>query len=348
MIGSSRLRREYVRGLCEETATTTKMAEDCYKTLGVRRDASQAEIQKAYRDLARKYHPDLHPDEKDAKKKFQKIQNAFDVLNDPEKREMYDRYGSSFQTRGAGGPQGAHTYTWSPGGGFGGFNPEDIDFGQFFGERFGAEPGGGLGDIFKQFTRGAGRARTKTGAGRNRGADIEHELEIPFNTAILGGDAQITVQRPGGRTETLTVKIPVGIEDGKKIRLRGQGEPAPGGGTPGDLLLTVRVAPHPHFERRGKHLYVKVPVTLAEAALGAKIDVPTPKGTVSLRIPPGTSSGTKLRVKGHGVAARDGQSGDLLAEVQIVLPKAMDESTRQALGQLNLPYGGNPRANLRW
>ena len=159
---------------------------------------------------------------------------------------------------------------------------------------------------------------------------------------------QITVQRPGGKTETLAVKIPPGIEDGKKIRIRGHGQPAPRGGTPGDILLTVRVQPHPYFHRRGNQLHVRVPVTLGEAAAGAKVDVPTPRGTVTLSVPPGSSSGTKLRVKGHGVTPKNGPPGDLLAEIQIVLPKQLSDADRQAIRQIDQHYAQNPRSDLRW
>ncbi len=331
----------------------TEMAEDYYKTLGVSRSASQADIQKAYRELARKYHPDMNPDDKTAKKKFQEVQAAFDALNDPKKREMYDRYGSSFETMGQGGPQ--YTYSWGgpggagPGGaGPGGFSPEDIDFSQFFGERFGepAPGGGGFADLFSQFRRSSTGARKP--AAPPRGADLHHELQIPFNTSITGGDVEITLQRQSGKTETLSVKIPPGIEDGKKIRLRGKGEPAPRKGTPGDILLTVRVAPHACFHRRGNHLHVKVPVTLAEAVLGAKVDVPTPKGMVTLSVPAGTSSGAKLRVKGHGVAPKNGSPGDLLAEIQIVLPHEIGDDDRTAIEAFDKRYPLEPRKGLRW
>lgn len=330
------------------------MAKDYYKVLGVRRDASQADIQKAYRDLARKYHPDLHPDEKDAKKKFQEVQSAFDVLNDPEKRELYDRYGSSFETMGAGGPRGGgpYTHTWKsgPGGGPGGFRFEDIDFSQFFGDRFGAEQGGGFADIFKQFRPSSGRGRRASGAKAARGADVEHEIRVPFTTSIAGGQAEIAVRRQSGKVETIKLKIPPGIEDGKKLRLGGQGEAGPGGAKPGDLLVTVRVVPHAHFQRRGNHLHLAVPVTLAEAALGAKIDVPTPKGTVTLRVPPGTSSGARLRVKGHGVPAHAGEpAGDLMAEVQILIPKDLDEAERETLKKIDQRHPlPDVRADLRW
>jgi len=321
------------------------MAEDYYKTLGVRRDASQSDIQKAYRDLARKYHPDMNPNDETAKRKFQEVQQAFDVLNDPEKREMYDRYGSSFETMGAGGPREGAGPAWQ--GAPGGFQFEDFDFGQFFGERFGEQQttGGGFADLFGQFRRPGGR--TARGAPR-RGADLAYELQVPFQTAVKGGEAQITVQRATGKTETISVKIPPGIEDGKKIRIRGQGEPGPRGGSAGDILITVRVAPHPFFQRRGNHLHVKVPVTLAEAALGATIDVPSPKGTVSLHLPQGTSSGTKLRARGQGVAPKGATAGDLIAEVQVVMPKDLTDADRQMLQEIGQRHPQTPREKLRW
>lgn len=320
------------------------MAEDYYKTLGVSRGASQAEIQKAYRDLARKYHPDMNPDDKDAKAKFQQIQAAFDVLNDAEKREMYDRYGSSFETMGRGGPK--YTYSWGGEPGAGGFSPEDIDFTQFFGERFGQQQSpGGFADLFSQFRRGG--AERKAAAPR-RGADIHHDLQIPFATAIVGGEVEITLRRQSGKTETLSVKIPPGIEEGKKIRLRGKGEAGPRGAPPGDILITIQVAPHPGFQRRGNNLHVKVPVTLAEAALGAKIDIPTPKGTVAVTVPPCTSSGAKLRVKGLGVVPNSGSPGDLYAEVQIILPKDLGPEDREAIAALDKRHPSSPRKDLRW
>jgi DnaJ-class molecular chaperone len=330
----------------------TAMAEDYYQTLGVPRNASQAEIQKAYRDLARKHHPDMNPEDRGAKKRFQAIQKAFDILNDPQKRELYDRYGSAFETIGVGG---AHPgQGWGPGPNAGtepgsrGFNPEEADFAQFFGERFGAA-GIDLGELFGQGRRGTGRGRRRGTARQARGGDLTADLALPFTVAVTGGRAEIAVPRPPAGRETIAVTIPPGIEDGKKIRLRGQGEPLPGG-TPGDLILTVRVQRHPYFQRKGSELIVRVPVTLAEAALGSKVDVPTPKGTVSLRVPPGTSSGTKLRVKGHGVPARtkNGQAGDLLAEIQIVLPKQLDAVAQGLVRQLDQQQKLEPRARLRW
>jgi len=324
------------------------MPQDYYKVMGVPRDASQADIQKAYRELARKYHPDMNPNDRGAKKKFQELQAAFEVLNDPQKREMYDRYGSSFETMGAGGPRGGAWGTGPRSGFTGREGFEDIDLSQFFGQRFGGEPEAGFAEVFSRFRSGPGRTRrTRPGTPR-RGEDYHQEITIPFNTAVNGGEVRLGLQRPDATEETLSVRIPAGIAEGKKIRLRGQGGPSLGGGPPGDLLLTVRVTPHPYFQRRGNHLHVKVPVTLAEAALGAQVDVPTPKGMVSLRVPPGTSSGTKLRIKGHGVAPASGPAGDLMAEIQIVLPKGLDDASREMIRQIDARYPQNPRTDLRW
>ncbi|MBM4090476.1 MAG: J domain-containing protein [Planctomycetes bacterium] len=333
------------------------MEEDYYRILGTRRDASQAEIQRAYRDMARKYHPDMNPDDAKAKEKFQRIQRAFDVLNDPEKREMYDRYGSSFDSTAAGGRPGGGWQGFQAGGAGGGF--EDIDFAQMFGGR-GADA---FADIFRQFTGGraqggrgqggrgqGGRGQGGRGQARQseRGTDLQHEIEVPFRTAISGGEASLAIQRPDGNVEHISVKIPPGIEDGQKVRVRGKGGPSRRDGTPGDIVLKVRVAAHPNFRRRGNHLEVTVPVTLAEAALGAKIDLPTPKGTITLTVPPGTSSGRRLRVKGLGVQPRKGAQGDLYAEVQIVLPAHLDDEALDHIRQIGHRHPLNPRTDLRW
>ncbi|HUY91896.1 MAG TPA: DnaJ C-terminal domain-containing protein [Pirellulales bacterium] len=317
------------------------MAEDYYKTLGLSRDASQADIDKAYAKLARKYHPDVNPDDKTAKKKFQAVQAAYDVLKDPSKREMYNRYGSSFEQMGGGGPQPGPQWR-AAGAGPGG---AEFDFSQLFG----GEGAGGFADLFGQFRRGApgGPGRRGRAAGRAPGADLHSEVQIPFNLAVTGGETHLSISRPSGQVETLSVKIPKGIEDGKKIRLRGQGE-AGAGGARGDILLTVRVAAHPWFTRRGEHLYVRVPVSLREAAEGATVDVPTPQGTVALRIPPGVSSGKKLRIKGHGVAASGKPAGDLFAELQVVLPAKLDEASLEAIRQIDAKHPVHPRRELRW
>ncbi len=315
------------------------MDEDYYKILGVKRNASQAEIQRAYRDLARKYHPDMNPDDKTAKEKFQRVQQAYDVLGTPEKREMYDRYGSSFQSAGA-GPAGGAYRTYQTGG-TAGF--EEFDFSQLFGGRGGSAS---FADIFQQFGGGTTQRRHKPRP--QRGTNLEASLEVPFATAVSGGEAVLTVQRPNGKVESITVKIPAGIEDGKKIRLRGQGDPSPTGGPPGDLLIRIHVAPHPYFKRRGHDLEIAVPVTLAEAALGAKVDVPTPKGTVTLTVPPNTSSGRRLRIKGHGVPRSGGANGDLYVEIHIALPAKIDDKTAEWIRAIDEHNPMNPRAGLMW
>lgn len=316
------------------------MAEDYYATLGIGNSASEDDIRKAYRELARKYHPDLNPDDARAKEKFQQVQSAFDVLSDTKKREMYDRYGSAYESMGAGG---AGPQPWANAGG-GGPNV-DINLEDLFGG--GGGGGGGFADLFKQFGQRGRRQQTRRQA-PSRGANIEHELTVPFTSAVLGGEAQIAVRRGNGQMETLQVKIPAGIEDGKKIRLRGQGEASVDGGPTGDILIKVRTAPHPHFRRQGKRLDLRVPITLNEALGGAKVDVPTPHGTITLTVPPGTSSGKKLRLKGQGVQPAKGSPGDLLAEIQIVLPPDLTTADREQVESILSKYSDNPRADLLW
>jgi DnaJ-class molecular chaperone len=320
------------------------MEEDFYKILGLSRNANAEEIQKAYRKLARKYHPDVNPD-KNAKAKFQQVQRAYDVLNDPEKREMYDRYGSSFESAAAGsGPTGGtwRTYTTGPGdaGGFEGF-----DFSQIFGGSRADTP---FGDFFRQYESDQPAGGRRAGGRSRRGADLRHELTIPFNTAVTGGEARLRIHRPNGKEESITVKIPAGIDQGQTIRLRGQGELGPRNGVPGDLFITVHVSPHPFYRRKGLDLEVNVPVTLGEAALGTKIDVPTPHGVVSVKVPAATSSGKRLRIKGYGVAKPDGEKGDLYAEIQIELPSRLDNGSIELVRKFDQQNPMNPRADLRW
>jgi curved DNA-binding protein len=322
------------------------MAKDYYATLEVPRDASPDDIQKGYRKLARKYHPDMNPDDATAKKKFQEVQSAFEVLSDAEKRKLYDQYGSNYEAMSAGGPGGQPggqwRYTTSTG-------PQTypFDLNDMFGEG-GPEvegEGGGFADLFRHLGRGRGGRRA---ARAERGNDLRAELTVPFATAVLGGQAALSVQRHDGNIEQIKVKIPSGIEDGKKIRLRGQGEPGVGEAPAGDILITIRVSPHPLFRRTGSRLDVRVPVTLAEAALGAKVDLPTPHGTITLSVPPNTSSGTRLRIKGHGVRPVDRPAGDLFAEIEIVLPPDLSEEERTQLADISAHHPQQPRAELRW
>lgn len=323
------------------------MAEDYYKTLGVSREASKDEIQKAYRQLAKKYHPDLNPDDKTAKQKFQEVQQAYDVLSDEKKRPMYDQFGPAFEQAGQGGYSGQVPPGW-----------EGVDFSQMFGG------GGGQGgasprdieDLLRQFTGGGfGDGGASTGGPRRRGrrssqpgADLAHEMEVPFIKAVEGGEAVIRLRRPSGGIETITVKIPAGIESGKTIRLRGQGEPSPGSGPPGDLLVTMNVAEHPFYQRDGMNLIVDLPVSIAEAALGAKVDVPTPHGTITFTVPAGTSSGKKLRAKGYGIRPKTGDRGDLFARILIVVPKTLEEGAAELIRKLDAKLKQSPREELKW
>ena len=241
------------------------MAEDYYQVLNVSKTASQDDIQKAYRKLARKYHPDLHADkderEKDvAKQKFQQIQQAYDVLSDPKKRQMYDQLGPDFENMGS-----------NP---FGGGMPPNFDFSQIFGGGGGGEGApGGFEEILRQFGMAGGGdpgGRRPRPGRPQKGQDLEESITVPFNTAVLGGDHQVSFQKPGGKVETIRIRIPAGIESGKKIRLRGQGMPGFEGAPSGDLFIRVNVAPHPVYTRSGLNLHVTVPVTLSESVAGAK------------------------------------------------------------------------------
>ena len=319
--------------------------DDYYKLLGVSKSASEDEIQKAYRKLARKYHPDLHADKDEkekekAKQQFQKVQQAYDVLSDSNKRAMYDRMGPGFDQMGGGG---------NPFGGGGGnpFGAGGIDLSQIFGGAGGG--GGGFEDIFRQMGGGGPMGGQPRGPqAPAKGADAEQEITVPFATAVLGGQHQVSLQRRGGKVDRIDVKIPAGIEANKKIRLRGQGNSAGNGGPRGDLMITVKVAQHPNYSRKGLNLNVTVPISLVEAVEGAKIDIPTPHGTVSIKVPPNTSSGKALRLKGMGIKSKD-RSGDLIATLQIAVPDEISESDLELLKQLDESWSNDLlRSELAW
>lgn len=308
---------------------------DFYEVLGVARGASQEEIRKAYKKLARKYHPDVKPDDPGAQTMFAEITEAYEVLGDEEKRKKYDQFGPGF--RGA----GEHPFQgFGQGGGGASFDLDDLLGGMFGGGRgFGRGGGGGGGEPFSGGRRGAARPQ--------KGQDAQAEITIPFQVAVDGGSHEISVQT-GGRTERLSVKVPAGIDDGKVIRLGGQGHPGASGGPAGDLLVTVHIAPHPWFRREGLNLLVDVPISPSEAALGARIDIPTlTEGPVLLTVPPGTSSGAKLRLRGKGVLdARSGQRGDQMVVLKIVLPKSLSEEAQALYRQLADVAPHDPRSGL--
>ena len=316
------------------------MADDYYKTLGVSRTADAAEIRKAYRKLARENHPDRNPDDPGAAETFKAVGEAYGVLSDAEKRAQYDRFGSNYKQFGGGpgGRPGGSPFGGGPFGGAGG--GQQVDVGELFGEG-----GFDLNDLLGGLGGGGRRPRGGSpfgGGARTRsrkGADVRTTATIPFTVAARGGEYELNLDR-GGRRESLTVKIPAGVADGGTMRLAGKGEPGGPGGTPGDLLLTVRVAPHPVFRRDGANLVMDLPLTPAEAALGAKVDVPTlTEGAVTLTIPPGTGGGAKLRLRGKGVSnpkagAGAGADGDQIVQTKIVVPKTLTDRQRDLYAEL--------------
>ncbi|HEY7825475.1 MAG TPA: molecular chaperone DnaJ [Candidatus Acidoferrales bacterium] len=383
-------------------ASTPK--QDYYELLGVARKAPVKEIRAAYRKLARKYHPDLNPGDKSAEEKFKQIQEAYEVLSDTKKRQMYDQFG--FNVPGAAGAP-------PPGSGYGGASPQDVHF-DFDGFDFGGagqgESAGGTSfrDLFSQFFRGASAAQTRQE--QEAGSDLEFQIDITFAEAMHGtvkklsitrldvcnvchgsgaepgndktcptchGSGQvtqvsgkmrfqITCSRCGGtgklrticrncggegrvaRMDTLDVRIPPGAQTGSRVRVAGRGNAGERGGPPGDLYIITKVGPHPFFERRGDDLYTVVPVTVSEASLGAKVEVPTIDGRSQVRIPPGTNSGKKLRLREKGAPSvrHPGKRGDQIVEVQVVVPKPEDERVRNLLKELAKIDPEDPRHEI--
>jgi len=316
------------------------MAVDYYKTLGVSREASADEVRKAYKQMARKYHPDLNQDDPAAQQKFAEVQEAFDVLSNSEKREQYDRYGTAFKS--GQGPQPGYTYSWKGGSGEEGFS--DIDLSDLFGGQ--VDLGGmfGGGSPFGRGGGGGARARKPRPA---KGQDHRLEINVPFYVAAVGGEHQLELRRDG-KPERLNIKVPAGVDEGSVIRLAGEGSPGVNGGDNGDLLVKIHVAPHPYFKRVGNDLHVEVPVTVSEAVLGAKVDVPTLKeGKVVMTVPAGSSSGTKLRLREKGIPDRKtGKPGDQFVILKIVVPQKLNPQADQLMRQFSDYETSNPRENL--
>jgi molecular chaperone DnaJ len=359
--------------------------EDYYRTLGISRDAKAEEVKKAYRKLARKYHPAVNPGDKHAEERFKKISEAYEVLSDPKKREVYDAYGT-------------YSDNFQPGAARG----EGFDFSGFDFSNMG---GAGFSDIFSQFFQG------ETSIPRSqKGDDLEYQISIGFNEALNGLQTRITYARrdvchvcsgkgevSGGKervcpsckgsgkvgqargrmrfsstcpqcggsghigrqctecggegrirkTENLEIKIPPGVQTGSRIRFAGKGDSGVLGGPPGDLYIVATVSPHPFFERVGDNLYCKVPITVTEAALGAKIEVPTVDGRAVLKIPPGTQSGQKFRLREKGAPSlRAATRGDQFVEVKIVVPRVADERSKEILRELARLNPDDPRSEV--
>lgn len=381
-------------------------AQDYYQTLGVGRTAAEEDIRKAYRRLARKYHPDLNPGDKSAEDRFKRVQEAYDILSDGKKRKVYDQYGFYSEHAFPGADPNAGGPRPDAGMNFGGFDFSDVFSGvrREAGEAFGGT--GGFGDIFSQFFRGGGRREAKRPA---RGSDLEYSLSIDFWRAIRGAQVGLTVNRQencagcrgvgtgggdqvvcpachgsgkvtqaagamrfnlqcphcGGagrlgnacpachgdglvaRTETVEARIPPGVQSGDRLRIAAKGNAGPHAGPAGDLYVTVRVEPHPVFERQGDDILLRVPVTVWEASLGAKIEVPTIDGKALLKIPQGTQNGQKFRLREKGVHnARKNRRGDQIVEVALSAPRAQDERSREILRELGRIHPEDPRADL--
>jgi molecular chaperone DnaJ len=379
--------------------TATK--QDYYELLGVSRKASVKDIRTAFRKLARKYHPDLNPGDKSSEEKFKQLQEAYDVLSDSKKRQMYDQHGFYSDNLPPGGPGGAGAESGHP--------DVNFDFGGFDfggGGAGGAGSGGNFRDLFSQFFRGGRGGEMEPE--QEPGNDLEYQIEIDFWDAVRGAVKKLSITRLdscenchgtgavgspqtcttcggtgsiqqaagkmrfnvpctrcggtgklrtackscGGegrvrRTETIDVRIPAGVANGGRVRVPGKGNAGTMGAPAGDLYLRVEVKPHPFFERRGSDLYTKVPVTVSEATLGAKIEVPTIDGRSIVRIPPATNSGKTLRLKEKGVpSARNGARGDQYVEIQVVVPPPTDERVRNLMKELENVAPSDPRKDL--
>lgn len=329
------------------------LEKDFYAALGVSKDADAAEIKKAYRKAARKWHPDQNPGDDKAEQKFKEIGEAYGVLSDAEQRKQYD----SLRAMAGGGPR----FASGPGGATGAGGFEDLFGGMFGGDGGGTRmrystsgmpgqgaAGGGFEDILSSMfganaAGGAGGGRAGFQRGPVKGGDITTSASLPFRSAIEGATVSLTLD--GSRT--MKVRIPAGVQEGQKIRMRGKGQASATGGQPGDLVVTVHVEPHPVFGINGQNLTITVPITFPEAVQGAKISVPTLDGSqVKLKVPAGTQSGARLRAKGRGVATKKG-TGDLIVTVEVAVPRKVNKAAGDALKQFaEASDGTDPRADL--
>jgi DnaJ-class molecular chaperone len=296
------------------------LAADPYETLGVKKDASQDAIQKAYRRLAKKLHPDLNPGNKQAEEQFKAVSAAYDLLSDPQKRARFDR--GEIDASGAERPRqtyyrdfaDAPSNPYASGAGFADFAGMDDILSEIFGRQ-------ARGDV------------------RMRGADAHYRLMLDFLDAINGGKQQLTL--PDG--SVLDVTIPPGTNDGQILRLRGKGRPGIGGGPPGDALIEIEVRPHPLFTRKGDDIYVELPISLREAVLGGKVNVPTPSGAVTMTVPKWANTGTRLRLKGRGAPRADGTRGDGYVTLKVLLPERPDPELEKFIAQWRPATARNPR-----
>jgi DnaJ-class molecular chaperone len=294
---------------------------DPYAVLGVSKDAAQEDIKKAYRKLAKKFHPDLNPGNQEAEKKFKEVSHAFDLIGTPENRGKFDR--GETEEPHTGRPGGYYYQSQDPGG----------RYTHSFGEDFADE------DFFEQLFGRSRAGRTGYRASMDMpGADETYQMEVDFIEAALGAEKEVTF--PNGKK--LKINIPGGIENGQKLRLKGQGGPGQRAGPPGDAYVEIKVASHGQFQRQGKDIETEVPVSFLDAVTGGEIEVPTLEGRVLLKIPAGSSSGNKFRIKGKGAGTGE-RRGDLLAKLKVIVPKNPDPGLLQAVEKLKQQYSFDPR-----
>jgi len=310
---------------------------DYYEILGLARGAGEAEVKAAYRKMARKYHPDVNK-ASDAAEKFKEATEAYEVLTDPQKRSMYDQFGHAGPGPGAGRPRG-RTYTWTSAGGRP-FNFEDI-FGGFTSGFMGMSLEEILQQLGGEATRGARRRAPA------KSADLEYHLTLEFLDAVRGATTTLQLRRPDGKTEKLSVRIPPGVHDGSRVRVRGKGHEGPAGR--GDLYIVIAVRPHPYFRREGNDIHLDLPVSITEAALGASVDVPTIDGVMTVKVPPSSPGSRKLRLRGKGVPSADGKSrGDQYVVLRIVPPPKLSQRGSELLKQFDEAEKFDPRADAPW
>jgi len=343
--------RSFARGLRQLSRTMAKR--DYYEVLGVARNVSQDEIKKAHRRLVRQYHPDANKSNPRAEEQFKEVQEAYDALSDPQKRANYDQFGHDavgaqpgagagvdpFEAfRRAAATRGGHRGSRQAGPNV---SAEDFDIGDVFEQFFG---GGGARSGAAAGPGSSQRARVRARPEPPPSADLEHTITLSFEQAARGTTLPLQISRDG-RVETIDIKIPPGVKDGSRIRIRGRGHQTDG--APGDLYIITRVAPHPYFRREDLDIYLDLPISVYEAVLGTKIEVPTIDGPVTLTIPPGTSSGSKLRIRGRGIE-RTGQRGDQFVMPKVIVPKHLADDDRKLVESLAKKHPLNPRADLKW
>jgi DnaJ-class molecular chaperone len=336
-----------------------KMAKrDYYEVLGVSKTASADEIKRAHRKLVRQYHPDVNKNNKQAEERFKEVQEAYDVLSDTTKKANYDQFGhagveggvgaggdpfEAFRRSQQGGRGNGRTWRSGPG----------VTVEEFDPSEFGA--GGGFGDIFEQlFGRGGpqggaarggpGRARVRP-AEPQRGADVDHPVTLAFEQAARGTTLPLQINRDG-RLETIDIKIPAGVRDGSRVRIKGKGQGSPSGQA-GDLFIITHVRPHPYFKREDLDVLLELPISLYEAVNGTKVSVPTLDGPVTLTIPPGTSSHAKLRIKARGIF-RGEEKGDQFVVTKVVVPKELDDEDKELIRKLEKKHLIDARADVKW